>query len=335
LIVTTTDRLRRSDEEVLRSSIERIVAEQLPAKSSCIDTVVRRRSKFSSFYASDVITVRFANGDQFNVFLKDFGSFDHPKDTMERRREREVAVYRDLLAGAGLGTARYLGAVRDDSEGRYWLLLEFVEGLPVSHLGFEDWVPAAAWLGRAYGYFNRHRELWDNCDVLMRHDAPYFESIARSALKSVTEFSPKLGRQLAPIVHRYDKAVAVMTGQPQTLVHGTYRPAQIIFDKALRPPRVCPVDFEKAAVGASLYDLTFLVDGFNPPRLQQLFDAYRAEATRCGIRVPDNEEMTYVVDCFRLHRVMNWLAVSIARGYSADVINKLMGMAEELGALVL
>jgi hypothetical protein len=335
LIVTTTDQLRRSDAEVLRCCIERIVAEQFPGKSSSIDTVQRKRSRFSSFYASDVITVRFANGEEFKVFLKDFSSFDHPKDAMERRREREVAAYRDLLADAGLDTARYLGAVRDDSQGRFWLLLEFVEGLPVSHLGFEDWVPAAAWLGRMYAYFNRRRELWDNCDLLMRHDASYFESIAQSALESVTGFSPELGRRLEPIVRRYDKAVAAMTGQPQTLVHGTYRPAQIIIDKAFRPPRICPVDFEKAAVGASLYDLTFLVDGFDLPRLHQLFDAYRAEATRCGIRVPDNMEMKFVVDCFRLHRVMNWLAVSIARGYSADVIHKLMGMAEELGALVL
>jgi aminoglycoside phosphotransferase (APT) family kinase protein len=169
----------------------------------------------------------------------------------------------------------------------------------------------------------------------MRHDAFYFESIARSALEAVAEFSPELGRRLEPIVHRYDKAVAVMTAQPQTLVHGTYRPAQIIIDKARQPPRICPVDFEKAAVGAGLYDLTFIVDGFDLPRLHQLFDAYRAEAARCGVKVPDNAEMKYVVDCFRLHRVMNWLAVSVARGYTADVIHKLMGMAEEVGASVL
>jgi hypothetical protein len=51
--------------------------------------------------------------------------------------------------------------------------------------------------------------------------------------------------------------------------------------------------------------------------------------------VPDDEEMRHVVDCFRLHRVMNWLAVSLARGYEAKVIHKLMGMAERIGGLVL
>jgi len=333
--VTTTDHLRRSDDELLRSCIDGIVEEQFPGKSCLIEAVQRNRSRFSSFYASDVITVRFAGGDEYKIFLKDFGSFDHPKDSMDQRRDREVAVYRDLLANSGLGTASYLGAVLDEGRGRFWLLLEFVEGLPVSHLEFDDWVPAAAWLGRMYGNFRDRRDLWGNCDLLVQHDASYFDSTAQAALESVTGFSPELGRRLEPIVRRYAGAVKTMISQPPTLVHGTYRPAQIIIDKARQPQRICPVDFEKAAVGASLYDLTFIADGFETPRLHQLFDSYRAEAERCGVRVPDNAEMTYVVDCFRLHRIVNWLAVSIARKYEAKVIHKLVGMAEEVGALAL
>jgi hypothetical protein len=322
-------------QQVLRSCLEPIVAKLFAGRPSRIEAIERKRSEFSSFYASDIITVRLASGDEFKVFLKDFGSFHHVKDTMKERREREIVVYRDVLADARLGTAQYYGSVRDEAAGRFWLLLEFVEGLPISHLEFEDWVPAAGWLGRMYGYFSKHPELWENCDALMRHDASFFQSTAQQALQSVSEFSPELGGRLDPIVGRYDKAVAVMTSQPRTLVHGTYRPAQIIMDKARPSARICPVDFEKAAVGASLYDLTFLVDGFDPPRLKQLFDAYRAEAQGCGVKVPDDEQMKHIVDCFRLHRVMNWLAVSIARGYDAKTIHKLIGMAEALGGLVL
>jgi len=127
----------------------------------------------------------------------------------------------------------------------------------------------------------------------------------------------------------------VMTAQPKTLVHGTYRPPQIILDKSREPMRICPVDFEKAAVGASLYDLTFIADGFDTPRLHRLFEAYRTEAQNAGVTVPDNAEMTYIVDCFRLHRIMNWLAVSMARKYEDKIIHKLMGMAEQVGSVVL
>jgi hypothetical protein len=45
--------------------------------------------------------------------------------------------------------------------------------------------------------------------------------------------------------------------------------------------------------------------------------------------------MTFIVDCFRLHRVMNWLAVSMARKYDDETNHKLLGMAETLGRLVL
>jgi hypothetical protein len=333
--MTTAVATRRSDDEVLRECVEGVVASRFGRGAGEIAAVERKRSKYSSFYASDVITVRLRSGDEVRVFLKDFGSYHHPKDSMEERREREVAVYRDLLAGAGLDTAEYYGSVADPVDGRFWLLLEYVEGVPVRQLEFEHWIAPAEWLGRMYGHFHPRRELWQGCPVLARHDASFFESTAEQALRAVTDYSAELAQRLAPIVGRYGTAVAVMTAQPQTLVHGTFRPAQIITDDSRQPPRICPVDFEKAAVGASLYDLTFFVDGFDPPRLRLLFEAYRTGAARGGLRVPDDTEMTHIVDCFRLHRVMNWLAVSLARGYTDEVIRKLIGMAEEISALVL
>ena len=340
LTSTTTsdaaDAGKRADEDAaaLRQCLERIVAEQFAASPSSIAAIEQQRSQFSSFYAADVITVRLTTGQAFKVFLKNFGSFDHAKDTMQARREREVIVYRDVLAGADLDTPKYYASVWDESQGRFWLLLEYVEGLPMSHLEFDDWVPPAGWLGRMYGYFAKHPEKWQQCDALVQHDAAFFTNIAGEALRTVSEFSSDLGKRLAPIVGRYDKAVDVMTSQPKTLVHGTYRPPQIIIDKTRQPMRICPVDFEKAAVGASLYDLTFIADGFDTPRLHRLFEAYRREAKRAGVSVPDNAEMTHIVDCFRLHRIMNWLAVSMARRYEEKIIHKLIGMAEEVDGLV-
>jgi hypothetical protein len=323
------------DAAALRECVERIVAEQFAASPSAIAGIEQQRSKFSSFYAADVITVRLTAGQAFKVFLKNFGSFHHAKDTMQARREREVIVYRDVLAGAPLDTPKYYGSVWDESQDRFWLLLEFVEGLPMSHFEFDDWLPPAGWLGRTYGYFTKYPERWQNCDALVQHDTAFFMTIAQEALRTVSEYSAEMGSRLEPIVSRYDKAVAVMTAQPKTLVHGTYRPPQIIIDKSRTPARICPVDFEKAAVGASLYDLTFIADGFDTPRLHQLFEAYRAETDAAGVQVPDNAEMTCIVDCFRLHRVMNWLAVSMARKYDNETIYKLLGMAEDVGRLVL
>jgi aminoglycoside phosphotransferase (APT) family kinase protein len=331
--VTTGAVTRRPDEEVLRACLEGVVADL--GGGSPVAAVERQRSQFSSFYASDVITVRLASGEELKVFLKDFGSYDHPKDGLTGRRERERVVYRDLLVGADLGTARYYGSVWDEAEGRFWLLLEYVEGEPVKHYGFDYWVPPAAWLGRMQGYFARHAELWANCDVLIHHDAAFFHATAEQALRSVSQFSPEFVRRLEPVARRYDPAVRVMASQPPTFVHGTYRPAQIIVDKSCEPTRYCPVDWEKAAVGSGLYDLTFLADGFEPPRLDVILDAYRDEARAAGLAVPGKSEMRQVMDCFRLHRVMNWLSLAADRRFPEDKVVKLLDRAEEVGSLVL
>src|SRR5687767_4844660 len=89
-----------SDGEALRACIDRIAADKFSASPSAIASLERNRSQFSSFYAADVVTVRLSSGQEFKVFLKNFGSFDHAKDTMQARREREVIVYRDVLANS-------------------------------------------------------------------------------------------------------------------------------------------------------------------------------------------------------------------------------------------
>ena len=333
--MTITSAPRRSDEAVLRSCLDEIVAGHAANVRGPIAAVERKRSAFSSFYASDVITIRLAGGDEIKVFLKDFGSYDHPKDALVERRERELAVYRDLLARAGLGTPAYFGSAWDESEGRYWLFLEYVEGEPVKHHDFEYWVPPAAWLGRMQGYFAKHADLWADCPSLVRHDAAFFHATAEQALRSVGHFSAAHARRLGPVVRDYDAAVRMMAAQPKTLVHGTYRPAQIIVDETCQPTRYCPVDWEKAAVGSGLYDLTFLADGFVPPRLNRILDTYLEAAASHGAAVCGIDEMTRVMDCIRLHRVMNWLSLAHDRKFPEREVVKLLDRAEEVGRLVL
>ena len=324
-----------TEEQVLRECLARVVKNVFGTSSEVAD-VERKRSRYSSFYGSDVLTVRLTDGAEFTVFLKDFGSYQRVKEGMKERREREVAVYRDLLPEAGLGTARYYGSHWDEPRGRYWLFLEYVPGIPVAHGPFEYWVAAAGWLGRKDAYFTRRADALETFEGLIRHDADYFLTTARKALVTSYQVSADFGLLLEPLVARYPRAVESMVGsQPRTLVHGTYRPIQIILDERPRPPRLCPVDWEKAGVGSCFFDLAFLADGFDPVRLARLFEAYRAEAERGGLRVCGPEEMTYLVDCHRLHRIFNWIAVCLERNFPEHKVTKLRGMAERVGRLVL
>jgi hypothetical protein len=325
----TTRTGRRADEDVLHECLAGIVADRCGPRP-LITGIDRKRSDESSSYAADVVTVRLAGGAEVKVFHKQFGHSAFPKEEPGRQRDREVRVYQELLAGAGLGTAGYYDSIRDEADGRFWLLLEFVGGTPLAYCAFEDWVAAAGWLGRLHTHFAGHADRLRGCAFLLRHDADFFWAKAQLALAAVAEAAPPLARRLADVLGRYGRCVEVMAGQPPTLVHGAYKPRHILMGLDARPPRICPVDWELAALGSAFYDLAFLAYGFDPPSLDQLLDAYRREALAHGLSLPDQGEVRRAVDCFRLHRVLKALGGARSRGLPEGKMSKLVGAAERL-----
>ena len=149
----------RGDADALRQCVERIVRDRpIGSGRSAIAGIHRQRFECSSSYACDVVTVDLTTGDELKIFLKNFGVSQLPKDGLPQRRERELRVYRDLLTQADLGTATYYGSLWDESHGRFWLLLEFVHGMPLRFYDVDSWVAAAGWLGRMQRYFAQ--QIW-------------------------------------------------------------------------------------------------------------------------------------------------------------------------------
>jgi hypothetical protein len=120
-----------TDEGAMRDRLERMIPAMLGGGSGIMD-IRWSRFKLSTSYDTYLVAVRLISGDEFKIFLKDFGFSVRPKDSPKQRRERELRVYRDLLTAAEIGTAMYYGSIFDESEGRFWLLLEFVDGSPVA-----------------------------------------------------------------------------------------------------------------------------------------------------------------------------------------------------------
>src|SRR5262249_6567808 len=129
--------------------------------------------------------------------------------------------------------------------------------------------------------------------------------------------------------------VAVMTDQPPSLVHGGCRPSNILVRVASDPSRVCILDWEEAAVGAPLFDVAYLLDGFEPPTLERFLDAYRRGASASGLALTPQGEMKSVVDCFRLHMTMNSLSQAVLKGYKERDVAKLLAIAERLDEKIL
>jgi thiamine kinase-like enzyme len=318
-----------NDQEALASCLKGILSD-IHGPEEAISSIERTKFEHTTFYGVQIVKVTLSTGEELKLFLKDFGAYTKAKDQMESRRECELRVYRDLLDGSHLGTPRYYGCEWDPAAGRYWLLIELVKGTHLRHCHFEHWVRSAAWIARLQGYFARNPERFRDCNFLLRHDADYFLSRVKPALKAVSRFSADLAARLEGIAADYDRVVEVMANQPVTFVHGCYTPTQILLDQEGDPSRICPIDWERSALGSPLYDLASLTDGFKPPKLDQLWDAYREEAAEQGLQVPEREEMTRTVNCFRLHRIMTWLSKSVRKGYGAEGVEDLIARGERL-----
>jgi aminoglycoside phosphotransferase (APT) family kinase protein len=279
--------------------------------------------------------VQLLTGDEFTVFFKDYRVSQKSKDEREHRRERELRVYRDLLSQAELGPPEYYGSVWDDSEGRFWLFLEFVEGLVVQHEDVEYGMLAAEWLGRMQGFFTQHPEILRSCDFLIRQDGEFFRSKAERALWNAAQISPSVARRLGKIVDAYGEVIKLLAAQPLSLVHGGYIPWHILLDLKQRPARVCAVDWESAAFGPTLYDLAYFTYGMEAQSRARVLEAYRRAATLHGVPTPDETQMLSLVDCLSLHRVFDWLSRGLEKRFSEAKVAWLVEQAEKLGQHVL
>jgi aminoglycoside phosphotransferase (APT) family kinase protein len=318
----------------LRRCLEEDVAPRVVGRHARVTAVERRPSRASTSYDTEIVTARLAGGGRLDVFLKDFGRTRLPKEALDHRRERELGVYRELIGDSDVGTARYYGSVWDEDAGRYWLLLELVKGTELRSLGVEHWIPAAGWLGRLQGRFAGSAAVGNPPPFLLRHDAAFFRARGESARRGVERIAPTLAARMEKVLEGYERIIGVMAGQAPTLVHGAYRPANILIDRTNGHVRICPTDWELAAVGSGLHDLAFFCDGFEPPVLDRMWDAYCGELEQAGLRAPDRDELRRVVDCFRVYRVISWLAPAVEKRYSVDDVERLVARGELLLPLV-
>ena len=340
-----------NDEAALRALLERSVAELCGSRAT-IAGIGRARSASASSYAAEIVTVELTSGDTLTFFLKDLGSACIPKDQPQQRRERELAVYRDVLSAPDLDTARYFGSVWEPARGRFWLLLELVPGSPVRQCTLDAWIAAAAWLGRLQGFFARHSERVGAADLLLRFDAEFLWWQAERAARYVAGVSAPLAKQLSASLEQYERVVPTMVAWPLTLVHGHYRPYNVLVDGTLQPPRISAGNRQRVdapfSQGPQPCEHAILIEGRHDVarRVDPLrdFDRQRqrrqrrflveihpgAEAARDGLSVPDLEELRYLANAFRVHRMLSLLGSAADRRFTGAEVSKLVTLVSQL-----
>ena len=308
----------------LRRLIEGSLEESRGAPVS-VSLIERHVFDRATSYALELLRVHIGNAESVEVVVKDFGTSRLPKDDPKRRAEREAAVYRELLTGSEVGTARLYGVLRHPVR----LVLEHVDGTNLKYHDLETWIEAASWLGGFQAGMENRSEQVHRCRSLIRHDRAFFIGRVRAARTAIQTFGRDAANRLGALLDGYGRLIEMMVDQPETLVHGSFRPQNIIVSKVGNAPvRICPVDWELAGLGSPLYDLAFLAEGFHGPDLDRLFAAYfrgRGHPERVS-----RQELEFTVDCFRLHKVVKSVGDSQILAFRPATIEKLLTMGTEL-----
>lgn len=313
------------DHGALRALLGRAFLPALPGAPELRDVTVQPFHG-RGWYDAYTVAVHLDDGARYKLFLKDFGAPRADKGDMAARRERERCLYARLLRPDDDGTARFYGADWDDGLGRYWLLLEYVEGTPVRQLDLQTWCRAAAWLARFQAASRARSDPAASCRLVL-HDEGFFLDVAAGAVRAVSLWSAAEGARLRELLGGYGRWLDHLLDQPPTLVHGAYLPVQILA-AGNAGDRLCPLDWELAGLGPAVYDLGFLAYGFSGEERHALLAAYRDEAARVGLAVPD--DLSGRVACVEVHRTLAALGHSVERGYSDQAIGEYMAILEAL-----
>jgi aminoglycoside phosphotransferase len=228
-------------------------AELLPSLEAAVGPVrslQRTASPHASTATLETVRARLADGSELDLVLKSAG-----RDT-----PREVAFYREVLAGAGLGTPRFLAG---SERGTGWLLLAALAGGPLwQSADLESWCQAARWLGRA------HRRLVD--------DAARLRPGGRLPLRGPAGAGRPLRRpRRGPARLPAPRPRPRLRAAPRTVVHGEAFPSNVLLGPA---GELALVDWETAGHGPGVLDLAALSAGWPPAEAARIASAYAGDA---------------------------------------------------------
>lgn len=301
----------------VRTELEHALAERDGAAVS-VAGLERRPCAYRTSFALEELDVELADGRRLRLMLKDLSRAALHAEALAAKPEflydplREIYVYRELLDGAGLGTAAYHGARVDPTRGRWWLFIENVVGDALWQIGeFDVWEDAARWLARLHATIGG-RDAADG--PLLRYDRELLGVWARRAAGFADDprsawTAPDRAR-IRDLAARYDPVAAELEALAPTFIHGEFYPSNVLVQRGGGPPRICPIDWEIAAIGPGLLDLAALTVGrWTETERARLAAAYRSAA---GSRAEtagnlSDEGFGRALDCARLHLAVQWL----------------------------
>lgn len=179
---------------------------------------------------------------------------------------QERFIYEEILRSLPVSRPHYYGFVHDDGDSD-WLFLEYVEGEQYSRERPDHSALAGSWLGllhtsgkyaaaapRLPDRSHRHylRQLHAARERLARTRAlnhlPPDESAIVEAVIGQCDF----------LQARWDKIRRWCDGMPNTLVHGDFKPKNVVIRRTAEGPVLLPFDWEASGWGVPAEDLAYV-----------------------------------------------------------------------------
>ena len=289
-----------------------------------IATLERRISEYCSSYIIEELDVAFDDGMTLQLIFKDLSKAalltgaGQIKPAFFYNPLREIDTYRRVLSQHALGTAKCFGAFVEPGSRRYWLFLERVPPVLLWQMGsVEIWNAVAHWLGGMHTYLIRETEIRESQHIahLVKYDGKFYGRWIDRAVRFIHEGDTTPGREAAASIEwlagRYGRVIEHMLSLPVTVIHGEFFASNVLLDIGPGHFRICPVDWEMAAIAPGPIDLAGLTSGnWTATQKNGMARAYYealpdSSPAKCGWR----EFLTNLEYC-RLHQAVQWLGWS-------------------------
>jgi hypothetical protein len=298
--------------------------------------VVVRRSRYSTSHPIDNIDATLANSEVLSFVRKDLAWPALLREARESKPaflhdpRREIAVYTELLPSAPPGAPHCYGTSCDAARQRWWLFLERVRAIELFQVGELSWWEAvAAWLGRLHVIFaSMVDELHAAPIPLLEHGRRWHARWAERALAAAATPPTAAIQRLHRLVPPLTECLAAM---PATLVHGELYASNVLVAPDTNGLRVCPIDWETAALAPGLVDLAALTAGDWSEQ-----ERGRIERSYCvAVNRVHDASFRQDLDACRLSLCIQWLGWSPGwrppAGHAHDWLGEAMALADGLG----
>ena len=274
-----------------------------------------------STFVIELLDVNFEDGSRASVVFKNLSSdavlveARHVKPAFLSDPLREIEVYARILDSTQFGTARFYGSVTDPSNDRYWLFLEWIDGVELFQIGdLSVWKEVSRWLARWHSY---SRSLIQTVQIghLLTYDTRFFMRWMERAEKfqcSGPQAASDHARQfVSRLARRYGDVVGRLMELPKALVHGDAFASNMLVSEVNGRRRICPVDWELCGIGPAFLDIAALTSGgWSDDEKRTLALCYRKELLALGESVLREDQFLEAIEWCRLHLCVQFLGWS-------------------------